>query len=137
MCSTCGERPSTSAFRCSTPKRCCSSITATARRGSSIPSWMSACVPTSTSASPSCFTEPVRSATRTPSCAHKDSTVRKCCSASVSVRSEEHTSELQSHSDLVCRLLLEKKKKKIKKKEKKKKKKKKKKKTKKKKKKQR
>src|SRR5438034_7980270 len=29
-----------------------------------------------------------------------------------SSRSEEHTSELQSHSDLVCRLLLEKKKKK-------------------------
>src|SRR5947207_7283239 len=29
---------------------------------------------------------------------------------SVSLRSEEHTSELQSHSDLVCRLLLEKKK---------------------------
>src|SRR5437588_5680393 len=28
-----------------------------------------------------------------------------------SCRSEEHTSELQSHSDLVCRLLLEKKKK--------------------------
>ena len=28
-------------------------------------------------------------------------------------RSEEHTSELQSHSELVCRLLLEKKKKKI------------------------
>src|SRR5438034_8207132 len=36
------------------------------------------------------------------------------------VRSEEHTSELQSHSDLVCRLLLEKKKKKKKKKNKKK-----------------
>src|SRR5438034_11460637 len=33
------------------------------------------------------------------------------------VRSEEHTSELQSHSDLVCRLLLEKKKKKKKKKQ--------------------
>src|SRR5438034_5775734 len=31
---------------------------------------------------------------------------------SSSGRSEEHTSELQSHSDLVCRLLLEKKKKK-------------------------
>src|SRR5436190_17103595 len=31
----------------------------------------------------------------------------KDCGAS---RSEEHTSELQSHSDLVCRLLLEKKK---------------------------
>src|SRR5260221_957911 len=29
---------------------------------------------------------------------------------SVKARSEEHTSELQSHSDLVCRLLLEKKK---------------------------
>src|SRR5947207_11395729 len=33
-------------------------------------------------------------------------------------RSEEHTSELQSHSDLVCRLLLEKKKKNKKKKKK-------------------
>src|SRR5438034_4837678 len=31
--------------------------------------------------------------------------------ARVNRRSEEHTSELQSHSDLVCRLLLEKKKK--------------------------
>src|SRR5260221_10140600 len=30
---------------------------------------------------------------------------------SLGYRSEEHTSELQSHSDLVCRLLLEKKKK--------------------------
>src|SRR5215204_6758013 len=40
-------------------------------------------------------------------------------------RSEEHTSELQSHSDLVCRLLLEKKKQKQKKKKKKKKRKKK------------
>src|SRR5260221_9143682 len=29
----------------------------------------------------------------------------------MTTRSEEHTSELQSHSDLVCRLLLEKKKK--------------------------
>src|SRR5476649_2967962 len=38
-------------------------------------------------------------------------------------RSEEHTSELQSHSDLVCRLLLEKKKKKRNKKKKQKKKK--------------
>src|SRR5438034_8086362 len=34
---------------------------------------------------------------------------RKWCAC----RSEEHTSELQSHSDLVCRLLLEKKKKNI------------------------
>src|SRR5437588_12954810 len=34
------------------------------------------------------------------------------CFRSPGYRSEEHTSELQSHSDLVCRLLLEKKKKK-------------------------
>src|SRR5207237_10886852 len=34
-------------------------------------------------------------------------------SSGVSPRSEEHTSELQSHLNLVCRLLLEKKKKKI------------------------
>src|SRR5947207_8708348 len=33
------------------------------------------------------------------------------CLHSRKTRSEEHTSELQSHSDLVCRLLLEKKKK--------------------------
>src|SRR5437667_7982783 len=32
--------------------------------------------------------------------------------APIPMRSEEHTSELQSHHDLVCRLLLEKKKKK-------------------------
>ncbi len=31
MCSTCGLRPSARACRCSTPKRCCSSTTATAR----------------------------------------------------------------------------------------------------------
>src|SRR5438132_7793464 len=34
-----------------------------------------------------------------------------CFWAEAEPRSEEHTSELQSHSDLVCRLLLEKKKK--------------------------
>src|SRR5438034_8111826 len=34
------------------------------------------------------------------------------CAEIIRERSEEHTSELQSHSDLVCRLLLEKKKKK-------------------------
>src|SRR5438034_10776230 len=37
-----------------------------------------------------------------------------CISRAFARRSEEHTSELQSHSDLVCRLLLEKKKKKLK-----------------------
>src|SRR5260221_4898196 len=35
---------------------------------------------------------------------------RSGSSRKASPRSEEHTSELQSHSDLVCRLLLEKKK---------------------------
>src|SRR5690349_24769783 len=35
-----------------------------------------------------------------------------CCCARCHSRSEEHTSELQSRRDLVCRLLLEKKKKK-------------------------
>src|SRR5438034_8809467 len=35
---------------------------------------------------------------------------RHVVSSSSVLRSEEHTSELQSHSDLVCRLLLEKKK---------------------------
>src|SRR2546430_15437392 len=35
------------------------------------------------------------------------------CGAGTDPRSEEHTSELQSQSNLVCRLLLEKKKKKI------------------------
>src|SRR5947207_6245993 len=37
---------------------------------------------------------------------------RTCGALVAAIRSEEHTSELQSHSDLVCRLLLEKKKKK-------------------------
>src|SRR5206468_7159506 len=40
------------------------------------------------------------------------SVVRKGTRFSTEKRSEEHTSELQSRSDLVCRLLLEKKKKK-------------------------
>src|SRR5260370_31650386 len=34
----------------------------------------------------------------------------KCCRNDCNARSEEHTSELQSHLNLVCRLLLEKKK---------------------------
>src|SRR5947207_6600395 len=36
--------------------------------------------------------------------------MEECAIAYGGARSEEHTSELQSHSDLVCRLLLEKKK---------------------------
>src|SRR2546428_7313215 len=46
-------------------------------------------------------------ATRTPG-----SEVSTSMASEVDTRSEEHTSELQSRSDLVCRLLLEKKKKK-------------------------
>src|SRR6266480_7545664 len=38
---------------------------------------------------------------------------RRCRGRLLPARSEEHTSELQSHVNLVCRLLLEKKKKKI------------------------
>src|SRR5438132_9133694 len=40
-----------------------------------------------------------------------DPKVRATLRGGMPMRSEEHTSELQSHSDLVCRLLLEKKKK--------------------------
>src|SRR5258708_19970936 len=36
--------------------------------------------------------------------------VKNCCTSSLTSRSEEHTSELQSPDHLVCRLLLEKKK---------------------------
>src|SRR5690349_23167840 len=39
-----------------------------------------------------------------------DASRREGCRESIALRSEEHTSELQSRRDLVCRLLLEKKK---------------------------
>src|SRR5438270_10280628 len=39
---------------------------------------------------------------------------RPLCATFIQIRSEEHTSELQSQSNLVCRLLLEKKKKTLK-----------------------
>src|SRR5260221_7302759 len=41
-----------------------------------------------------------------------DGGLADCAPLDLRRRSEEHTSELQSHSDLVCRLLLEKKKRK-------------------------
>src|SRR3989440_1301259 len=44
--------------------------------------------------------------------AYEEAAVRACPRGLPPPRSEEHTSELQSRSDLVCRLLLEKKKKK-------------------------
>src|SRR5579875_4019704 len=46
-----------------------------------------------------------------PECWRKPGACGGRCRQSGGSRSEEHTSELQSHSDLVCRLLLEKKKK--------------------------
>src|SRR2546427_2663576 len=49
---------------------------------------------------------------RIPNSAFRINEVRwRCLSSFVDPRSEEHTSELQSQSNLVCRLLLEKKKK--------------------------
>src|SRR5437588_12523014 len=53
---------------------------------------------------------PHRAAPRSCGCPPTIRTISSACS--MPARSEEHTSELQSHSDLVCRLLLEKKKKK-------------------------
>src|SRR2546421_8911579 len=64
--------------------------------------------------SPSRASQPARSAhrrTSSPKVSTATNTGRfSGCSASRTTRSEEHTSELQSRSDLVCRLLLEKKK---------------------------
>src|SRR5438132_9593898 len=48
--------------------------------------------------------------TVTPSASHLCPLCSTAGSVVATQRSEEHTSELQSHSDLVCRLLLEKKK---------------------------
>src|SRR2546427_5830678 len=59
--------------------------------------------PASSSAHSNVNEQPSRNATRSS---------RQYGVASVTSRSEEHTSELQSQSNLVCRLLLEKKKKK-------------------------
>ncbi len=79
-----------------TPKRCCSSITATARLWKRTLSVSSACVPTSTSISPASrpasspsrsgpVTAPVRSATRTFDPSSVRESEPKCCSARISV----------------------------------------------------
>ncbi len=56
MTRTCGREPSRDfaarAARCSTPKRCCSSTTTSARSWKSTFSWISACVPMTMPASP-------------------------------------------------------------------------------------
>src|SRR5437773_9175223 len=55
-----------------------------------------------------------RDSNRSPGCTTASSTSSRSAATKLRVistaRSEEHTSELQSHHDLVCRLLLEKKK---------------------------
>ncbi len=100
MCRMCGARPAgalrSSARRWLTPKRCCSSTTATARRSNSTGSSISACVPTSSFSSPLASlpsrsarrpagVEPVSSAAWTSSPGISFCSVAKCCSASVSV----------------------------------------------------
>src|SRR3989475_2873184 len=50
---------------------------------------------------------------RKPPCPRCQSSAASCPLGNAVARSEEHTSELQSQSNLVCRLLLEKKKKSI------------------------
>src|SRR5438132_6691668 len=63
--------------------------------------------------------QPLRGATISPNISYlherrhkRELRLESAQKATIPARSEEHTSELQSHSDLVCRLLLEKKKKK-------------------------
>src|SRR5256885_4439468 len=56
------------------------------------------------------YTTLFRSPKRSASTVHRRPTLRRACSTKRSLRSEEHTSELQSPCNLVCRLLLEKKK---------------------------
>src|SRR5438034_7692028 len=63
---------------------------------------------TAATASSPCSGRNSTRSTRARPCARRSAC---CAQGRARVRSEEHTSELQSHSDLVCRLLLEKKKK--------------------------
>src|SRR5437588_9710779 len=60
----------------------------------------------------SCSQPEAPSSSACAACRPERTTTWSSRSGARSSRSEEHTSELQSHSDLVCRLLLEKKKKK-------------------------
>src|SRR5207253_8899059 len=53
--------------------------------------------------------KPMRLPLPTPDASSPRPRVEDCCSNAANVRSEEHTSELQSRGHLVCRLLLEKK----------------------------
>ena len=99
--SMCGSSPSVSsllrsASRCATPKRCCSSMMASANWWNSTLLWMMACVPTTSRASPEAinaniarrslvFWVPVSQAVVTPNGSSQPSNLRKCCSARISV----------------------------------------------------
>ena len=85
-----------SAFRCPTPKRCCSSIMLRARRGSLTFGSRTACVATRTIGSPAasisstgrrCFsgTLPLRNSTRKPSGSRRFRRTTSCCRARSSV----------------------------------------------------
>ena len=85
-----------SASRCATPKRCCSSMIASARFLNSTLSWMMAWVPITRPASPLLmsasisrrslvFWLPVSQAVLTPSGSSQPMSLRKCCSANISV----------------------------------------------------
>ena len=97
MSSTSGASPfAPSALRCSTPKRCCSSTTASPSRANAVASWTSACVPTTSagegSASRAATSRrsfarrpPVTSSGAMPSGSSSRPIERACCSASSSV----------------------------------------------------
>src|SRR2546427_1526969 len=86
-------------------------------RGKSCPVWYGKCMRHNVMTRCARSNQPLRFAavstggTRTCACVSSLPKTRSTCSCKA--RSEEHTSELQSQSNLVCRLLLEKKKKKI------------------------
>ena len=95
--SRCGCAPfSSSAARCATPKRCCSSAITRPRSAKTVVSVSSAWVPITTSASPAAMRtrrarfcagvmEPVSNAQRTPRGARSGSSRSKCCRARISV----------------------------------------------------
>ncbi len=86
---------------CATPKRCCSSMTASPSRENCTVSSMTACVPTSMSISPAIsdwrislrrlpFTMPVSSSTLTGMSPRNFLIVARCCSARISVGAMMH-----------------------------------------------
>jgi hypothetical protein len=97
MTRTCGAAAfAESAPRCCTPKRCCSSVTTSARSEKATSPVRSACVPTTRSISPAAraafisrfsfaVSDPVSFSTRQPKGSKKARSVVRCCSARISV----------------------------------------------------